>query len=81
MVARRFGTGAVGGTRLRHIFGIWSPALIVIAMPCVRSKRHPDSSDEMRPVFAPPHPVLRRMRALSSPLRLLELHCLPLVLV
>jgi hypothetical protein len=61
--------------------GFWSPALIVIAMPCVRFKRHPDSSDEMRPVFAPPHPVLRRLRALSSPLRLLELHCLPLVLV
>jgi hypothetical protein len=81
MVARRFGTGAVGGTRLRHLFGIWSSALIVIAMPCVRSKRHPDSSDEIRPSFALPHPVVRRSRAFSSLLRLLAVHCLPLVLV
>jgi hypothetical protein len=81
MVARRVGTGAGGGTRPRHLYRVLVIELIVIAMPCVRSKRRPDCSDEMRPLLAPPSAVVSRHGLFPSLSRSTSVPCLPLVLV
>lgn len=81
MVARRVGTGAGGGTRPRHLFRVLVIKLIVIAMPCVRTQRRPDSSDEMRPLLAPTSAVVSWHGPFPSLLRSPSVPCLPLVLV